>query len=199
MFLPMEKQKDLTTKEAARITSVSFQTIIDLCDNGHLKYFRVPGSRFRRIPRIALYKFMIDNGVPTDRLDDTTKKRALLLGEQDTADALQNDETGLEVTRVESSFDAGMEFIAMTKCTPPITSFIIDQETLEKGSNPQSIAEAAKEKDIYGLLKLVSLKGDQPEGFDLHFPEGILGSEQIEKIQRLVGIELEDAMLEPES
>src|SRR6266567_4177346 len=55
-----------TTGEAAKICKVSQQTIIRCFDNGQLKGFRVPGSRFRRIPREALYKFMKDNQIPTD-------------------------------------------------------------------------------------------------------------------------------------
>ena len=40
-----------TTGEAAKICKVSQQTIIRCFDNGQLKGFRVPGSRFRRIPQ----------------------------------------------------------------------------------------------------------------------------------------------------
>ena len=47
-----------TTGEAAKICKVSQQTIIRCFDSGQLKGFRVPGSRFRRIPRDLLYKFM---------------------------------------------------------------------------------------------------------------------------------------------
>ena len=43
-----------TTGEAAKICKVSQQTIIRCFDSGQLKGFRVPGSRFRRIPRDAL-------------------------------------------------------------------------------------------------------------------------------------------------
>ena len=58
-----------TTGEAAKICKVSQQTIIRCFDNGQLKGFRVPGSKFRRIPREALYKFMRDNSIPTDALE----------------------------------------------------------------------------------------------------------------------------------
>ena len=54
-----------TTGEAAKICKVSQQTIIRCFDSGQLKGFRVPGSRFRRIPREQLYMFMRDNGIPT--------------------------------------------------------------------------------------------------------------------------------------
>src|SRR3989441_12371755 len=70
-----------TTGEAAKICKVSQQTIIRCFDNGQLKGFRVPGSRFRRIPREALYKFMKDNGIPTDALE--TGKRKVLLVDDD--------------------------------------------------------------------------------------------------------------------
>ncbi|MEM9882815.1 MAG: helix-turn-helix domain-containing protein, partial [Planctomycetota bacterium] len=40
-----------TTGEAAEVCKVSQQTIIRCFDAGRLQGFRVPGSRFRRIPR----------------------------------------------------------------------------------------------------------------------------------------------------
>src|SRR3954449_11333249 len=63
-----------TTGEAAKICKVSQQTIIRCFDNGQLKGFRVPGSKFRRIPREALYKFMKDNNIPTDALESGKRK-----------------------------------------------------------------------------------------------------------------------------
>src|SRR5437667_6968358 len=70
-----------TTGEAAKICKVSQQTIIRCFDNGQLKGFRVPGSKFRRIPREALYKFMKDNNIPTDALE--SGKRKVLLVDDD--------------------------------------------------------------------------------------------------------------------
>src|SRR5205823_7099322 len=70
-----------TTGEAAKICKVTQHTIIRCFDNGQLKGFRVPGSRFRRIPREALYKFMKDNGIPTDALE--SRKRKVLLVDDD--------------------------------------------------------------------------------------------------------------------
>ena len=70
-----------TTGEAARICKVSQQTIIRCFDNGQLKGFRVPGSKFRRIPREQLFVFMRDNGIPTDALE--TGKRKVLVVDDD--------------------------------------------------------------------------------------------------------------------
>ena len=100
-----------TTGEAAKICKVSQQTIIRCFDSGQLKGFRVPGSRFRRIPRDQLVVFMRDNGIPTDALDDG--KRKVLVVDDDKelveliCDSLERD--GRFRTRsVNNGFDAGM-------------------------------------------------------------------------------------------
>src|ERR1700757_4031133 len=72
-----------TTGEAAKICKVSQQTIIRCFDSGQLKGFRVPGSRFRRSPRDALYRFMKENQIPTDALE--SGKRRVLIVDDDQA------------------------------------------------------------------------------------------------------------------
>ena len=100
-----------TTGEAAKICKVSQQTIIRCFDSGQLKGFRVPGSRFRRIPRDVLYKFMKDNGIPTDALE-SGKRKALVVDDdlelvEVIVDVLEAD--GRFETRVANNgFDAGM-------------------------------------------------------------------------------------------
>src|SRR5438874_3607302 len=100
-----------TTGEAAKICKVSQQTIIRCFDNGQLKGFRVPGSRFRRIPREALYKFMKDNGIPTDALE-SGKRKVLLVDDDAELVELMNkvlEEDGrFEVKIAANGFDAGM-------------------------------------------------------------------------------------------
>lgn len=67
--------KDLyTTGEAAVICKVSQQTIIRCFDSGRLEGFRIPGSRFRRIPRPSLIKFMKENNIPPGSIDSGKKK-----------------------------------------------------------------------------------------------------------------------------
>jgi len=100
-----------TTGEAAKICKVSQQTIIRCFDNGQLKGFRVPGSKFRRIPREALYRFMKDNSIPTDALE-SGKRRALLVDDDVEIVELMNkvlEEDGrFEVRIAKNGFDAGM-------------------------------------------------------------------------------------------
>ena len=100
-----------TTGEAAKICKVSQQTIIRCFDNGQLKGFRVPGSRLRRIPREALYKFMKDNKIPTDALE-SGKSKVLLVDDDTELVELMNkvlEEDGrFEVRIASNGFDAGM-------------------------------------------------------------------------------------------
>jgi excisionase family DNA binding protein len=106
------KMKDLfTTGEAAEICRVSQQTIIRCFDSGRLKGFRVPGSKFRRIPRASLIRFMRDNNIPLDNLD--SGKRKVLIVDDDAeiveliSDILSR-EGGFEIRTASSGYEAGM-------------------------------------------------------------------------------------------
>ncbi len=63
-----------TTGEAAEVCKVSQQTIIRCFDAGRLGGFRVPGSKFRRIPRAELIKFMRANEIPVGALDHGARR-----------------------------------------------------------------------------------------------------------------------------
>ncbi len=71
-----------TTGEVAQVCKVSQQTVIRCFDSGKLKGFRVPGSRFRRIPRESLVSFMKENQIPLDQLD-SGKKRVLVVDDDE--------------------------------------------------------------------------------------------------------------------
>ena len=100
-----------TTGEAAEICKVSQQTIIRCFDSGRLKGFRVPGSRFRRIPLDALVAFRKENGIPVDALNNG--KRRILVVDDDPeivelfVDVLERDGR-FEVKTANSGYDAGM-------------------------------------------------------------------------------------------
>ena len=100
-----------TTGEAAKICKVSQQTIIRCFDNGTLKGFRVPGSRFRRIPRDQLFSFMRDNGIPTDALE-SGKRKALIVDDDPELVELISDgferDGRFDIRTANNGFDAGM-------------------------------------------------------------------------------------------
>jgi excisionase family DNA binding protein len=60
----VELHRVYTTGEAARLCHLSQQTIIRCFDAGRLNGFRVPGSRFRRIPGADLLRFIESNSIP---------------------------------------------------------------------------------------------------------------------------------------
>ena len=106
------RMKDLfTTGEAADICRVSQQTIIRCFDTGRLEGFRVPGSKFRRIPRAALLKFMKDNRIPLDNLESGKKK--ILIVDDDVeiveliSEVLSRDGR-FELKTASSGYEAGM-------------------------------------------------------------------------------------------
>ncbi|MCA9185857.1 MAG: response regulator [Pirellulaceae bacterium] len=100
-----------TTGEAAKICKVSQQTIIRCFDSGQLKGFRVPGSKFRRIPRDHLFAFMKDNGIPTDALEDGRRKVLIVDDDEELvelmADVFERD-SRFDVRTTNNGFDAGM-------------------------------------------------------------------------------------------
>lgn len=101
-----------TTGEAAKICKVSQQTIIRCFDSGQLKGFRVPGSRFRRIPRDQLFSFMRENGIPTDALDSGRRKLLIVDDDVDLVDLLVDHferDGRFDVRSVNNGFGAGMQ------------------------------------------------------------------------------------------
>ena len=79
-----------TTGEAAKICKVSQQTIIRCFDSGQLRGFRVPGSRFRRIPRDILYRFMKENGIPTDALESGRRKALIVDDDEELVELIRD-------------------------------------------------------------------------------------------------------------
>ncbi len=100
-----------TTGEAAEVCKVSQQTIIRCFDSGRLKGFRVPGSKFRRIPREELMRFMRENGIPTDVLS-SGKRRILVVDDDEQIVELFVDVLGrdrrYEIKTAGTGYDAGM-------------------------------------------------------------------------------------------
>lgn len=100
-----------TTGEAAKICKVSQQTIIRCFDSGQLKGFRVPGSRFRRIPRDILYRFMKENGIPTDALESGRRKALIVDDDEELVELIRDvlDADGrFDIRVANNGFEAGM-------------------------------------------------------------------------------------------
>jgi len=108
----VKKKKVYTTGEAAEVCSLSQQTIIRCFDNGQLGGFRVPGSRFRRIPRDEMVRFMKKNNIPLGGLNNN-KTRVLVVDDDPEivelfVDVLKRDGR-FEVGTATTGYDAGVQ------------------------------------------------------------------------------------------
>jgi excisionase family DNA binding protein len=105
-----EKQV-FTTGEAAEICKVSQQTIIRCFDSGRLQGFRVPGSRFRRIPRAELLRFMKNNDIPTNALESATKRILVVDDDERILELFRDtfaDDDRFQVRSASTGYDAGL-------------------------------------------------------------------------------------------
>lgn len=108
---PLANKTVFTTGEAAKICKVSQQTIIRCFDSGQLKGFRVPGSRFRRIPRDQLIAFMRENGIPIDHLESAKHKILVVDDDEELVELIREvlvRDGRFDVRTVNNGFGAGM-------------------------------------------------------------------------------------------
>ncbi len=108
---PWADKRIFTTGEAAEVCKVSQQTIIRCFDSGRLSGFRVPGSKFRRIPRDELIRFMRANSIPVDTIEDGLKR---ILAVDDDPQILEmlvailSKDPRFEIKTASSGYDAGL-------------------------------------------------------------------------------------------
>jgi len=164
----MGKMKELyTTGEAADICNVSQQTIIRCFDAGRLQGFRVPGSKFRRIPRESLVKFMRENDIPLRNLESGKKK--ILIVDDDPeivellVDVLSRDGR-FDVRTASSGYDAGLateqfrpDLIILDYMLPDVNGNVVCQ-TIRRNSEYENtriiiVSGVVNQSEIEGLLK----------------------------------------------
>lgn len=99
-----------TTGEVAEICGISQQTVIRCFDKGVVRGFRVPGSKFRRIPRDALIEFMKANQIPLEKLE-SGKIRVLVVDDDNAIVEMLEDlltrDGRFEVKSASNGFEAG--------------------------------------------------------------------------------------------
>jgi len=182
-----------TTGEAAKVCNVSQQTIIRCFDSGRLGGFRVPGSKFRRIPRHELIRFMQANGIPLTSLE-TGKRRVLIVDDDEEilevfADALQRDDR-FEAKTASTGYDAGLltesfrpHVILLDFMLPDINGDVVCERI---GQNP----ELAETKIIFisGVVDQREIDRLLKAGADDFFKKPLDINKLIERIGELVGV-----------
>ena len=113
-----EDKQVFTTGEAAKICNVSQQTIIRCFDNGRLQGFKVPGSRFRRIPRGELLRFMQTNNMDTSRLGPTFLQVLVIGLEVENIDVVINTYSMGHKVKIAHAADAWSAGFQANECKP---------------------------------------------------------------------------------
>ncbi len=144
-----------TTGEVAAICKVSQQTVIRCFDSGKLKGFRVPGSRFRRIPRDALISFMKANQIPLDQLE-TGRKRVLVVDDDEAiiemfVDLLERDGR-FELRTAGTGFDAG---IVTEQFRPDV--ILLDFKLPDVDGN--AVCRTIRANPAYEHIKIIMISG----------------------------------------
>lgn len=156
-----------TTGEAAAVCKVSQQTIIRCFDSGRLNGFRVPGSKFRRIPREELMRFMKANGIPVEILEGG-KKRVLVVDDDPQIVALFQDILGrdgrFEVRTAATGYDAGLlteafkpHLMILDYMLPDINGNIVCQRvrsnTMSKDTKIIFVSGVVNQDEVQTLMK----------------------------------------------
>jgi len=144
-----------TTGEAAEICKVSQQTIIRCFDAGRLEGFRVPGSRFRRIPRQSLIKFMKENNIPLESLD-TGKKKVLIVDDdieivELIVDVLARDGR-FDIRTATTGYDAGI-------ATEQFRPHIILLDYMLPDVNGDIVCQTIKKNPEFENIKIIIVSG----------------------------------------
>jgi excisionase family DNA binding protein len=181
-----------STGEAARVCKVSQQTIIRCFDSGKLEGFYVPGSRFRRIPRESLLKFMKENGIPVANLDSGKKKVLVVDDEPEIVDLLVDvlERDGrFEVKTAACGYDAGLltqqfrpDVIVLDYMLPDINANVVCK-TIR--SNPA--LEDTRIIIISGMIEEDKVAGLYDLGIDVFLRKPFQIDDLVARIAELVG------------
>lgn len=155
----MDKMKNLfTTGESAEICNISQQTIIRCFDSGKLDGFRIPGSRFRRIPRDNLIKFMKENGIPLDNLElkPTGRIKILIVDDDDEIVELMVDvltrDGRFEIRTASSGYDAGL-------LTQQFRPDVMILDYMLPDVNGNIVCQTIKRNPDFGDIKIIIVSG----------------------------------------
>ena len=182
-----------TTGEAAEICKVSQQTIIRCFDSGRLNGFRVPGSRFRRIPRSELIRFMQANDIPADSLESAIRRILVVDDDREIVDLFMdvlNRDERFEVKCASTGYDAGMlteqlrpHLILLDYMLPDINGNLVCQRIK---SNPE--LEDTKIIIVSGVVNQDEIDNLSEMGADAFVKKPFNIEQLIEKMTEMLGL-----------
>jgi len=189
----LAQKKVFTTGEAAQLCKVSQQTIIRCFDSGRLQGFRVPGSRFRRIPRDELIRFMRQNGIPTDALEQSRRRVLIVDDDPRIVDLIRDvlaEDSSLEVHSAATGYDAGLlterlkpDLIVLDYMLPDVNGNVVCERVR---ANPD-LAET-KILLVSGVVNREEVQGLLEAGADDFCAKPFRIDELVGKIHALLGV-----------
>lgn len=174
---PLSTKRIFTTGEAAAVCKVSQQTIIRCFDAGRLTGFRVPGSKFRRIPRDELLRFMQTNNIPTDILgvpDAASGRTRVLIVDDDQsfvrlAEHAFSDTARYEVRSAATGYDAGL-------ATEAFRPNVILLDLMLPDINGVLVCSRLRQREDFKDTRVLCVSGsDQQSDFDRVMAAGANG------------------------
>lgn len=162
------ERKNLTTGDVGRICNVSQQTVIRCCETKTLTYYRVPGSRFRRVKPEDLRKFMVEEKIPLEKWEDIFNPRIVVVTDYEkTRDirALMTDRKPARLEFCSSGFEIG--FISAS--SPP-ACVILDLQIVQHAAS--KLAEIFRARPNWDHVVLIGLTNEEfgtQNGFDYTF------------------------------
>ncbi len=162
------EKKVFTTGEAAQLCKVSQQTIIRCFDSGRLQGFRVPGSKFRRIPREELLRFMRANDIPTGVLESSGGPKVLVVDDDEQILELfreiLSEDKGYEVRTASNGYDAGLlterfkpDLVVLDYMLPDINGNVVCERIRENESLASTkillVSGVVDRSEVEGLLQ----------------------------------------------
>ena len=187
------QKKVFTTGEAAQVCKVSQQTIIRCFDNGRLGGFRVPGSKFRRIPRAELMKFMKNNDIPLSALEGD-RRRVLVV--DDDAQILElfrdmfDGDDRFEVRTCSTGYDAGMltesfkpQLIVLDYMLPDVNGNVVCERIRSRED-----MDTTKIVFVSGVVRSEEIDGLKKAGGDEFIKKPFDVGQLMERIESLLGV-----------
>lgn len=190
-ILELSSKPVFTTGEAAALCKVSQQTIIRCFDRGRISGFRVPGSRFRRIPRAELLRFMEANEIPVD-FSGPSKHRVLVVDDDAgivrlVSDLLQRDGR-FEVRTATTGYDAGMltrdfrpDVLLLDYMLPDVNGNVVCERLR---SDP--VGRETRILIVSGVVRQREIDGLLAAGADDFLAKPFDGQELVHRIESLV-------------
>lgn len=180
-----------TSGEVARICGVSADTVSRWFDMGQIEGYRLGPGGDRRIPYDGLRKFMLDHGIPLDRLD-TGSRYVLAVDDDphylDIIPAALGSMDGYEILTASTGFDAGA---MVADWNPRVLILDINLSDMDG----RAVCRRVKERPETQSTRVLAISGyiedsevDQLKdfGFDDYLKKPFQIEQLVEKVQRLL-------------